>query len=161
MVTTAAEQVVGAAAAAVLRRLSAAGGARPLLRSSAAAELGTAAQLLDGGAAGGNRRWLMSGEPTRIELHKEAHIEVRRQIHQLAFSRHTESKGIMDLIEFLSPKHVILVHGEKPLMAFLKERVESELGMPCYYPANNESSPFGQPRTTKERHGKVRYKLHR
>jgi integrator complex subunit 11 len=45
----------------------------------------------------------------------------------------------MDLIEFLSPKHVILVHGEKPLMAFLKEKVESELGMPCYCPANNES----------------------
>lgn len=45
----------------------------------------------------------------------------------------------MDLIEFLSPKHVILVHGEKPQMAFLKERVESELRMPCYYPANYET----------------------
>lgn len=61
------------------------------------------------------------------------------QIHQLAFSPHTDSKGIMDLTEFLSPKHVILVHGEKPQMAFLKERIESELGMPCYYPGNNES----------------------
>lgn len=61
------------------------------------------------------------------------------QIHQLAFSPHTDSKGIMDLTEFLSPKHVILVHGEKPQMAFLKERIESELGMPCFYPANNES----------------------
>jgi integrator complex subunit 11 len=45
----------------------------------------------------------------------------------------------MDLTEFLSPKHVILVHGEKPQMAFLKERIESELGMPCYFPGNNES----------------------
>jgi integrator complex subunit 11 len=45
----------------------------------------------------------------------------------------------MDLTEFLSPKNVILVHGEKPQMAFLKERIESELGMPCYYPGNNES----------------------
>jgi integrator complex subunit 11 len=44
----------------------------------------------------------------------------------------------MDLIEFLSPKHVILVHGEKPSMAFL-ERIESELGTPCYYPANHET----------------------
>ncbi|KAK3130000.1 hypothetical protein QOZ80_6BG0487650 [Eleusine coracana subsp. coracana] len=69
----------------------------------------------------------------------DTHIDVRCQIHQLAFSPHTDSKGIMDLIEFLSPKHVILVHGEKPNMAFLKERVESELGMPCYYPANHES----------------------
>jgi len=45
----------------------------------------------------------------------------------------------MDLTDVLSPKHVILVHGEKPQMAFLKERIESELGMPCFYPANNES----------------------
>jgi integrator complex subunit 11 len=61
------------------------------------------------------------------------------QIHQLSFSPHTDSKGIMDLTEFLSPSHVILVHGEKPQMAFLKDRIESELGMPCYYPANNET----------------------
>ena len=61
------------------------------------------------------------------------------QIHQLSFSPHTDSKGIMDLTEFLSPSHVILVHGEKPQMSFLKERIESELGMPCYYPANNET----------------------
>ncbi|CAN6195841.1 unnamed protein product [Urochloa humidicola] len=80
----------------------------------------------------------MSGKPKRIDI-EDTHIDVRCQIHQLAFSPHTDSKGIMDLIELLSPKHVILVHGEKPLMAFLKERVESELGMPCYYPANNES----------------------
>ncbi|XP_062194444.1 cleavage and polyadenylation specificity factor subunit 3-II [Phragmites australis] len=82
---------------------------------------------------------LMSGKPTRIDLDKDTHIDVRCQIHQLSFSPHTDSKGIMDLIEFLSPKHVILVHGEKPQMAFLKERVESELRMPCYYPANYET----------------------
>nr|TKW33027.1 hypothetical protein SEVIR_2G206000v2 [Setaria viridis] len=81
---------------------------------------------------------LMSGKPEKIDL-EDTHIDVRCQVHQLAFSPHTDSIGIMDLIEFLSPKHVILVHGEKPLMAFLKERVESELGMPCYYPANNEA----------------------
>lgn len=82
---------------------------------------------------------LMSGKTTKIVLDKDTHIDVRCQIHQLAFSPHTDSKGIMDLTEFLSPKHVILVHGEKPQMAFLKERIESELGMPCFYPANNES----------------------
>lgn len=61
------------------------------------------------------------------------------QIHQLSFSPHTDAKGIMDLVEFLSPKHVILVHGEKPKMALLKERIQSELGIQCYYPANNET----------------------
>ncbi|XP_010107067.2 cleavage and polyadenylation specificity factor subunit 3-II [Morus notabilis] len=61
------------------------------------------------------------------------------QIHQLSFSPHTDAKGIMDLLKFLSPKHVILVHGEKPKMATLKGRIQSELGIQCYYPANNET----------------------
>lgn len=61
------------------------------------------------------------------------------QIHQLSFSPHTDAKGIMDLVKFLSPKHVILVHGEKPKMAALKEKIQSELSIECSYPANNET----------------------
>ncbi|KAH0464482.1 hypothetical protein IEQ34_007268 [Dendrobium chrysotoxum] len=89
---------------------------------------------------------LMSGKPTRIDLDKDTCIDVRCQIHQMSFSPHTDAKGIMDLLSFLSPKHVILVHGEKPKMAILKGRIESELGIPCFYPANNEavSVPAGQ-----------------
>lgn len=45
----------------------------------------------------------------------------------------------MDLVKFLSPKNIILVHGEKPKMGILKERIKSELGIPCYDPANNET----------------------
>ncbi|XXG51185.1 hypothetical protein AAC387_Pa02g5014 [Persea americana] len=63
---------------------------------------------------------LMSGKPTRIDLDKDTRIDVRCQIHQLSFSPHTDGKGIMDLIRFLMPQHVILVHGEKPKMATLK-----------------------------------------
>ncbi|KAL6187009.1 hypothetical protein ACLB2K_043125 [Fragaria x ananassa] len=82
---------------------------------------------------------LMSGKPTKIDLDKDTGIDVRCQIHQLAFSPHTDAKGIMDLVKFLSPKHVILVHGEKPKMATLKGRIETELGIQCYYPAINET----------------------
>ncbi|GMH25975.1 hypothetical protein Nepgr_027818 [Nepenthes gracilis] len=82
---------------------------------------------------------LMSGKPTKIELDQDTQIDVRCQIHQLSFSPHTDGKGIMDLIKFLSPKHVILVHGEKPKMAVLKDRIQNELGILCYDPANNET----------------------
>ncbi|CAN6478205.1 unnamed protein product [Victoria cruziana] len=82
---------------------------------------------------------LMSGKPTRINLDKDIHIDVRCKIHQVSFSPHTDAKGIMDLVKLVSPDHVILVHGEKPKMAILKGKIESELGLPCYYPANNES----------------------
>lgn len=61
------------------------------------------------------------------------------QIHQLSFSPHTDAKGITDLIKFLSPKHVILVHGEKPKMETLKGKIESDFKIPCYVPANNET----------------------
>ncbi|KAK6159629.1 hypothetical protein DH2020_006943 [Rehmannia glutinosa] len=76
---------------------------------------------------------LMSAKrPTQIRLDEDVQIDVR-------CSPHTDAKGIMDLVKFLSPKHVILVHGEKPKMAMLKERIESELAIQCYYPANNET----------------------
>lgn len=45
----------------------------------------------------------------------------------------------MDLVKFLSPKHVMLVHGEKPKMAILKEKIQSELGIKCFDPANKNS----------------------
>ncbi|CAI8605433.1 unnamed protein product [Vicia faba] len=82
---------------------------------------------------------LTSGKSTNIDIDPDTQIDVRCQIHQLAFSPHTDSKGIMDLVKFLSPKHVILVHGEKPKMDSLRERIHSELEIPCYNPANNET----------------------
>lgn len=82
---------------------------------------------------------LMSGKPTKIDLDKDNQIDVRCKIHQLSFSPHTDSKGIMDLIKFLSPKHVMLVHGEKPKIASLKGKIMSELGIQCYDPANGQT----------------------
>ncbi|KAJ7530618.1 hypothetical protein O6H91_14G010800 [Diphasiastrum complanatum] len=81
---------------------------------------------------------LMSGKPTRIELDKRTQIDVRCQIHHLSFSAHTDAKGIMDLVRHVDPRHVILVHGEKPKMATLKNRIMTELKIPCFYPANHE-----------------------
>ncbi|KAK8933212.1 Cleavage and polyadenylation specificity factor subunit 3-II [Platanthera zijinensis] len=92
---------------------------------------------------------LMSGKPTRIDLDKDTSIDVRCQIHQLSFSPHTDAKGIMDLIGFLSPKNVVLVHGEKPKMTILKGRIQSELGIPCFDPANNESVSVPSSQTIK------------
>lgn len=61
------------------------------------------------------------------------------QIHQLAFSAHTDGKGIMDLVKFLMPKQVILVHGDKDKMDKLQRKIESELEIKCCAPANNDT----------------------
>ncbi|KAK9091451.1 hypothetical protein Sjap_024628 [Stephania japonica] len=82
---------------------------------------------------------LMSGKATRVHVDKDTQVDVRCQIHQLSFSPHTDEKGIMDLIKFLSPKHVMLVHGEKPKMDKLTKKIESELDIKCCYPANNST----------------------
>ncbi|KAH6774119.1 cleavage and polyadenylation specificity factor 73 kDa subunit-II [Perilla frutescens var. frutescens] len=83
---------------------------------------------------------LMSAKiPTQIKLDEKVQIDVRCQIYQLSFSPHTDAKGIMDLVKFLSPKHVILVHGEKPKMVALREKIQSELAIECFHPANNET----------------------
>jgi len=60
----------------------------------------------------------------------------------VAFSPHTDAKGIMDLTKFLSPKNVVLVHGEKPSMMTLKVKITSELDIPCFVPANGETVSF-------------------
>ncbi|XP_076904931.1 cleavage and polyadenylation specificity factor subunit 3-II-like [Bidens hawaiensis] len=84
----------------------------------------------------------LSDKTTKVDVDKDTQIDVRCKIHRLSFSPHTDEKGIMDLVKFLSPKNVILVHGEIKNMEYLKGRIESELGSQCYYPANNETVSF-------------------
>lgn len=45
----------------------------------------------------------------------------------------------MDLVRHVAPKNVVLVHGEKPKMVVLKNKISTELGIPCYDPANLET----------------------
>ncbi|KAK9061321.1 hypothetical protein SSX86_018501 [Deinandra increscens subsp. villosa] len=84
----------------------------------------------------------LSDKTTKVDVDKDTQIDVRCKIHRLSFSPHTDEKGIMDLVKFLSPKNVILVHGEIKNMVNLKGRMESELGIQCYYPSNNETVSF-------------------
>ncbi|KAK1437689.1 hypothetical protein QVD17_03485 [Tagetes erecta] len=84
----------------------------------------------------------LSDKTTKVDVDKDTQIDVRCKIHRLSFSPHTDEKGIMDLVKFLSPKNVILVHGEITNMSYLKGRIQSELGIQCYYPSNNETVSF-------------------
>ncbi|KAK3843884.1 MAG: beta-lactamase-like protein [Linnemannia gamsii] len=63
-------------------------------------------------------------------------IEVNLQVKNLSFSAHADAKGIMQLIRQCEAKNVVLVHGEKSSMGFLKSRIMTEFGIPCFDPAN-------------------------
>lgn len=58
------------------------------------------------------------------------------QVKHLSFSAHADAKGIMQLIRQCEPKNVVLVHGEKSKMGFLKEKIIQEFGIPCFDPPN-------------------------
>jgi Zn-dependent metallo-hydrolase RNA specificity domain len=60
------------------------------------------------------------------------------QVEYMAFSMHTDSKGIIDLVRHAAPRAVVLVHGEPDKMAFLQGQLESRLAIPTYMPANGE-----------------------
>lgn len=75
----------------------------------------------------------------RIEFENKQVIEVNMKVEYMSFSAHADSKGIMELITKCEPKNVLLVHGEAVKMKFLKAKIEQELKINCYDPANGET----------------------
>ncbi|RKP34045.1 beta-lactamase-like protein, partial [Dimargaris cristalligena] len=74
-----------------------------------------------------------------IDLDNFNSIHVGLQVKNLSFSAHADAKGIMQLISQCEPRNVVLVHGEKTKMGYLKSKIMKEFGIPCFDPANGES----------------------
>eukprot|EP00730_Choanoeca_flexa_P019124 TRINITY_DN9334_c0_g1_i1.p1 TRINITY_DN9334_c0_g1~~TRINITY_DN9334_c0_g1_i1.p1 ORF type:complete len:602 (+),score=130.85 TRINITY_DN9334_c0_g1_i1:257-1807(+) len=74
-----------------------------------------------------------------IQIDVNTRVNVRMAVEHLSFSAHADAKGIMQLIKQSGAKNVVLVHGEKQKMAFLAERVKSELGLECFFPPNGHA----------------------
>ncbi|KAI8370968.1 beta-lactamase-like protein [Blakeslea trispora] len=71
-----------------------------------------------------------------IEVDKYTKFEVNLQVRNLSFSAHADAKGIMQLIRMCEPRNVVLVHGERGKMDFLRSNIMKEFGIACYLPAN-------------------------
>lgn len=74
----------------------------------------------------------------KIEIDRSTTVHVKLAVEHLSFSAHADAKGIMQLISMCGAKNVVLVHGEKKKMTFLADRIQSELGKPCFFPPNGE-----------------------
>lgn len=57
----------------------------------------------------------------------------------LSFSAHADAKGIMQLIRYIEPKNVMLVHGEAKKMEFLKTQIKIHYNLDSYYPPNGKT----------------------
>ncbi|KAI7896807.1 beta-lactamase-like protein [Mucor mucedo] len=71
-----------------------------------------------------------------IEVDKYTKFEVNLQVRNLSFSAHADAKGIMQLIRMCEPRNVVLVHGERGKMDFLRSNIMKDFGIPCHMPAN-------------------------
>ena len=67
----------------------------------------------------------------------EAPLHVRATVLNFSFSGHADGKGVMQMVRRVSPRAVVLVHGEAGKMELFKQRVVSELGLPCHNPPNH------------------------
>lgn len=75
----------------------------------------------------------------KIQVDKYTSIDVNLQVENLSFSAHADAKGILQLIRMCAPRNVVLVHGEKRKMNELKMRINKELGLRCFDPANGQT----------------------
>lgn len=55
-----------------------------------------------------------------------------------ALSAHTDAKGILQIVQQVAPASVMLVHGEPDKMAFMSDKIQRSLNIPCFMPANGE-----------------------
>ena len=81
---------------------------------------------------------VLSGQ-RKIDIDRSTTLHVEMRVESLSFSAHADAKGILQLISQCEPQNVVLVHGEKPKMTFLKDQIQTECKIPCYTPANGES----------------------
>ncbi len=61
-------------------------------------------------------------------------------VQYMSFSAHADAKGIMQLISYCEPRHIMLVHGEAAKMDFLKGKIQKEFGK--WGRMQNKSSRF-------------------
>lgn len=81
----------------------------------------------------------------KLELKKGKITEVKMSVQYMSFSAHADAKGIMQLISYCEPRHVMLVHGETAKMEFLRAKIRGEHGVECYMPANGETAVVPTP----------------
>ncbi len=61
-------------------------------------------------------------------FHSYVKVDVKMSVQYMSFSAHADAKGIMQLISYCEPRHIMLVHGEAAKMDFLKGKIQKEFG---------------------------------
>ena len=86
----------------------------------------------------GNR--ILNGEKI-IEIDGE-NIEVKCEVYYMSFSAHADQKGLLQLISNISPKNLMLIHGDFEAMKKFKETCQSQIPAKIIMPENKENVTF-------------------
>ena len=77
-----------------------------------------------------------------LDSHRGTKMQVGCQVGRASFSTHADAKGILSMIRRTNPSSVLLVHGDRIKMAFLKRRVGELFGLPCFDPPSGTKLNF-------------------
>ncbi|EKX72498.1 cleavage and polyadenylation specificity factor, putative [Theileria equi strain WA] len=83
---------------------------------------------------------LISGE--KVIQTSAGPINVKCKVRYLSFSAHADSAGIIQLARQVSPKNILLVHGESESMKKFSKHLNHILGVPVHCPANGYTVEF-------------------
>eukprot|EP00388_Colpodella_angusta_P038173 GDKK01043715.1.p1 GENE.GDKK01043715.1~~GDKK01043715.1.p1 ORF type:complete len:931 (-),score=169.39 GDKK01043715.1:61-2721(-) len=85
-----------------------------------------------------------NSEGVVVHLDTPSHqtLLVKCDMQFVSFSSHPDTKGLLRVISSLSPKHTILVHGERPSMLSFKRLLATDLRMNVYAPENGTTVNF-------------------
>ena len=86
----------------------------------------------------GNR--ILNGEK-KIEIDGE-NIDVKCEVYYMSFSAHADQKGLLQLINNISPKNLMLIHGDYEAMKKFKETCQSQIPAKIIMPENKENVTF-------------------
>ena len=90
---------------------------------------------------------IQSGEKKINIDGKDIYVKIR--VFSMSFSAHADSKGIMDLLQQLEPKNIMLVHGEKEKMKVLANHIKETMKVPCHFPPNHSITKIATQPTIK------------
>ena len=85
---------------------------------------------------------ILNGEK-KIEIDGEI-IDVNCEVYYMSFSAHADQKGLLQLINNISPKNLMLIHGDVEAMKKFKETCQTQIPAKIIMPENKENVAFNE-----------------
>ena len=85
---------------------------------------------------------ILNGEK-KIDIDGEI-IEVKCEVYYMSFSAHADQKGLLQLINNITPKNLMLIHGDFEAMKKFKEICQTQIPAKIITPENKENVSFNE-----------------